>query len=71
MSLESFDFGAPGMATHLTGNLALLNRYNGLSVPAEYFEAAMAKLTDKFLNGVLDAVPRPPPETAQSAAKAQ
>src|ERR1700730_11835852 len=44
MMLESFDFGAPGIASHLTGELALLNRYNGLSVPPEYFEAAMAAL---------------------------
>jgi hypothetical protein len=31
MMLESFDFGAPGIAPHLTGKLALLKRYNGLS----------------------------------------
>jgi len=71
MMLESFDFGAPGIATHLTGELTLLKRYNGLSVPPEYFEAAMAKLRDKFLNVILDAVPQTPSETAQSAAKVQ
>ena len=71
MMLESFDFGAPGIASHLTGDLALLKRYNGLSVPPEYFEAAMTKLRDKFLNVMLDAVPRPPSETARSAAKVQ
>jgi Flp pilus assembly protein TadD len=71
MMLESFDFGAPGIASHLTGELALLKRYNGLGVPSEYFEAAMAKLRDKFLNVPLDAVQHPPSETAQRAAKVQ
>ena len=71
LMLESFDFGAPGIASRLTGKLTLLKRYNGLSVPPEYFEAAMAKLKYKFLNVMLDAVPRPPSETAQSAALVQ
>jgi tetratricopeptide (TPR) repeat protein len=71
MMLESFDFGAPGIASHLTGELALLKRYNGLSVPPEYFEAAMAKLRDKFLNVELNAVPHPRSETAQNAARVQ
>jgi predicted TPR repeat methyltransferase len=69
MMLESFDFGAPRIASHLTGKLAMLTRYNGLSVPPEYFDAAMAKLRDRFLNVVLDAVPHPLSQKAESAAR--
>ena len=35
--LESFDFGSPTIALRLTGKLALLRRYNGLGIPAEFF----------------------------------
>ena len=71
MMLDSFDFGAPGIGSQLTGKLALLKRYNGLSVPSEYFDAAMTKLRDKFLNLTLDSVPHPPSEVAGSVAKVQ
>jgi tetratricopeptide (TPR) repeat protein len=71
MMLESFDFGAPGIASQLTGELARLKRYSGLSVPSEYFEAAMAKLRERFLNAVLEVVSPPPSKTAQSAARDQ
>ena len=45
--LESFDFGAPAIASQLTGKLALLKRYNAMTVFAEYFDAAMDKLRDE------------------------
>lgn len=69
MMLESFDFGAPNIAPQLTGKLALLRRYNGLGVPSEYFDAAMAKLREKFLNVRLDSVLHPPSEIARDAAE--
>src|SRR5688572_27783243 len=34
--LESFDFGSPLVKGALTGKLALLGRYNGMSLIAEY-----------------------------------
>jgi Flp pilus assembly protein TadD len=69
--LEGFDFGAPGIARQLTGRLATLNRYNGLSVPAEYFDAAMNRLRTQYLNVPLDAVLHPVSTEAMEAASAQ
>jgi diguanylate cyclase (GGDEF)-like protein len=69
--VDGFDFAAPTVASHLTGTLGALNRYNGVGVPAEYFEAAMDKLCGKFLNVPLEAVLHPPSGFAQEAAKEQ
>ena len=63
--LEGFDFGTPSIGSHLTGKLAGLKAYNALPVPAEYFDEAMARLRDKYLNVALDAVLHP----ASGAAK--
>ena len=67
LMLDNFDFGALAIAPKLTGKLASLIRYNGLSIPAEYFDAATTKLRDKFLNVPLDAVFHPPSEAAKQA----
>ena len=37
LMLESFDFGAPAIASQLTGKLATLRHYNGMGVSVEYF----------------------------------
>lgn len=71
LMLEGFDFGTPAIASKLTGKLAMLKRYNGMTVPAEYFDAAMTKLRDKFLNVPLEAVLHPASAFAQYAAKEQ
>ena len=42
-----------------------------MSVPPEYFDAAMDKLRDKFLNVPLDAVLHPASPQAQQAATEQ
>ena len=57
--LEGFNFGTPSIAKYLTGKLSVLKKYNGLSVPAEYFEAAMHKLRDERLNVALDTILHP------------
>ena len=41
--LEGFDFATPSIAKHLTGTLAPLKSYNGLTVPVEYFDEAMSR----------------------------
>lgn len=69
--LEGFDFSAPATETKLTGKLAVLNRYNALTIPAAYFEAAMTKLRDKFLDVPLETVLHPPSELAKEAARIQ
>src|ERR1700676_677651 len=66
--LEGFDFNTPAIAANLTGKLAALRHYNGMGVPVEYFDAAMAKLCDKFLNVPLEAVLHPASNIAQIAA---
>ena len=50
LMLEGFDFGTPKVASQLTGELAALKYYNGLSIPPEYFPEAMGRLRDRFLN---------------------
>jgi len=67
--LEGFDFGAPAITRQMTGSLADLRRYNGLSVPADYFDAAMERLRSQYLNVSLDAVLHPATSEAVDAAK--
>jgi lipoprotein NlpI len=68
---EDFYFSKPALAQHLPGKLALLKRYNGLRVHAEYFEEAMTRLREKYLNVPLDAVLHPLSVSAQQAVKTQ
>src|SRR5690606_34224743 len=46
--IEGFSFNSADCSAQLAGNLKMLRRYNGLSVPNEYFEAAMEKLCSQF-----------------------
>ena len=71
LMLEGFDFGTPSISSELTGRLAVLKQYNAMSAPPEYFDAAMAKLRDKFLNVPLDAVLHPASLAAQQVATEQ
>ena len=71
LMLEGFDFSTPSIASQLTGQLALLRRYNALDVPARYFAAAMSYLREKYLNAALYSVPHPASAPAQQAAEAQ
>lgn len=65
LMLEGFSFEAQPVRERLQGELALLPRYNGLEVPAAYFEAAMARLREKFLAVALDAVLHPVSEATR------
>ena len=71
LMVENFDFGAPGIGSQLTGRLAQLKAYNGLRVPPEYFEEAMERLRNKYLNVRLDAVLHSASHSARRAAKQQ
>ena len=71
LMLEGFDFGTPKIANQLTGTLAALKQYNGLSIPPEYFLEAMERLRDRYLNVPLTAVLHPASPSAQRAATAQ
>ena len=71
LMLEGFDFGTPKIASRLTGALAALKRYNGLSIPSEYFLEAMERLRGRYLNVPLAAVLHAASPTAQRAAAEQ
>ncbi len=71
LMLEGFDFGTPKIANQLTGELAALKHYNGLSIPPEYFLEAMGRLRDRFLKVALTAVLHPASLPAQEAAVEQ
>ncbi|MGB0122985.1 MAG: toll/interleukin-1 receptor domain-containing protein, partial [Silvibacterium sp.] len=71
LMLENFDFDAPGIAAQLTGRLAELEHYNALRVPADYFEEAMDRLRERFLNVALDTVLHPVSAAAGQAAKVE
>ena len=71
LMLEGFDFGTPDIARQLTGSLAGLRQYNGLSIPPEYFLEAMERLRSRYLNVQLTAVLHPASPSAQEAASQQ
>jgi tetratricopeptide (TPR) repeat protein len=71
LMLEGFDFRSPVITSQLTGKLAELKHYQGLTVPIEFFDAAMEKLRDTFLNVPLEAVLHPAAGAAQRVAKEQ
>ncbi len=71
LMLEGFDFGTPKIASQLTGTLAALKHYNGLSIPPEYFLEAMERLRGRYLNVPLAAVLHPASPSAQRAATEQ
>src|ERR1039458_4609807 len=71
LMLEGFDFGTPTIANQLTGKLAALKHYNGLSIPPEYFMEAMERLRGRHFNVPLTAVLHPASPSAQRAATEQ
>jgi tetratricopeptide (TPR) repeat protein len=71
LMLEGFDLGTPGIAGQLKGTLAALKRYNALRVPVDFFDEAMDRLREKYLNVPLDAVLHPASAFARQAAEGQ
>jgi tetratricopeptide (TPR) repeat protein len=69
--LEGFSFASPSIANQLTGTLEALKSYSGPSIPPEYFQEAMARLREKFLNVPLSAVLHPKSLAAENTAKEQ
>ena len=68
---DGFNFGAPSVSEKLTGKLSKLKKYNGLDVPAGYFDEAMDRLLERYLNVSLDAVLHPISEEVQMVVKEQ
>ncbi len=67
LMLEGFDFATPGIGEQLTGKLAPLKQYNALRVPADYFDAAMTRLREQYLNLPLETVLHPLNATVNAA----
>jgi tetratricopeptide (TPR) repeat protein len=71
LMLEGFDFDSRGIAKRLTGRVADLKSYNALPVPAAYFDEAMSRLRNTFLNIQLDAVLHPESPAEQQTVQQQ
>lgn len=68
--LEGFSFDAPTVVT-LLGELpplALLKKYNALTIPSDYFDEGIQRLCSRFLAASVDTVLHPPSEYAQKQA---
>lgn len=71
LMMDGFNFGSPSITKYLTGKMAMLKNYNGLNIPVDYFDEAMGRLRDKYLNIALDTVLHPVSMTAQRAVQLQ
>ena len=71
LMLEGFSFGTPKIADQLTGTLAPVKKYQGLTIPNDFFHEAMDRLRTRFLNVPLSAVTQPPSTAAKEAATEQ
>jgi tetratricopeptide (TPR) repeat protein len=65
LMLEGFDYGSPAIAKYLTGKLS---KYNAVRVPIDFFEEAMARICNNYLDTPLDLVLHPASAQAQAAA---
>jgi tetratricopeptide (TPR) repeat protein len=68
---EGFNFGSATISQYLTGKMTKLKNYNGLNVPSDYFNEAIDKLINRFLNTPLDAVIHPLSNSAKKGADVQ
>ena len=66
--LDGFTFEAPIAVQRLQGALAPLRRYQGLTVPDDFFDAAMERLRTKYLAVAVEAVLHPASAHAQQVA---
>lgn len=71
LMLEGFDFATPSIASHLTGTLAPLKNYNGLTLSVDDFDQAMNRLRAKHFNAAVEVVLHPPSAAASKAAEVQ
>lgn len=69
--LEGFSFSSPSISSQLTGKLNLLQNYNGLNIPSDYFNEAMERLRNRHLNVALDTVLHPISASVEKEVKKQ
>ncbi|MBN1666442.1 MAG: TIR domain-containing protein [Anaerolineales bacterium] len=59
LMFEGFDFRDVSLKKSVHGKVSDLKRYNGLRMPFEYFDEAMIRLRERFLNIQLESVIHP------------
>jgi tetratricopeptide (TPR) repeat protein len=69
--LEGFSFSSQSITQQLTGKLIQLKSYNGLNIPIDYFNEAMERLTNRYLNVSSDTILHPVSESIQKEVKRQ
>ncbi|NIR28740.1 MAG: tetratricopeptide repeat protein [Gammaproteobacteria bacterium] len=65
LMFEGFDFR--DVARYLVGPLQVLPQYNGIRMPADFFEEAMTRLRERFLSKPLDVILHPVPESDETS----
>ena len=68
---NGFSFRASSVSEKLFGELKILKKYNGLDIPAGYFDEAMERLRSRFLAVASDAVLHPIPDDVQKIIEEQ
>ncbi len=68
LMFDGFDYAK--VQQYLTGKLAVLPQYNALEIPPAYFDEAMTRLQNRFLNKPLDVLLFPTPPADQPAVAA-
>ncbi|HET9909776.1 MAG TPA: tetratricopeptide repeat protein [Anaerolineales bacterium] len=68
---EGFSFSSPSISKYLTDRLDLLKKHKEITLSAEYFDAAMARLCNDFLNVPFAAILHPLSDTVENAVKMQ
>ncbi|HRF97538.1 MAG TPA: tetratricopeptide repeat protein, partial [Aggregatilineales bacterium] len=61
---DGFNWG--NMGRYLVGKMTVLNTYNALDVPANYFDEAMNRLRTRYLNIPIEAVLHPTPHADEA-----
>jgi tetratricopeptide (TPR) repeat protein len=64
LMFDGFNWG--NMRQFLVGKMTVLDTYNALDIPSNYFDAAMERLRERFLNIAIDAVIHPTPKAETS-----
>ena len=59
LMMEGFSYGSPAIRQYLTGKLALLGQYNALEFPRGFFDEAMARLINRYLNVEIEGILHP------------
>lgn len=68
---DDFSFDTRSISRKMTGKLATIKKYNGLNIPLGFFDEAMNRLCEQYLNVESDAVLHPIVDEVQKVVKEQ